>query len=78
MNPRSIIRKRRRKSPNGAGRVYFNQTTERWIGRYTAEDPETGLAVREAVYGRTEQEARARQGRRLTGSFEERASSLFV
>jgi integrase len=53
-------RKRRRKSPNGAGGVYFNQSTGRWMGRYTAEDPETGLAVRKAVYGRTEQEARAK------------------
>jgi hypothetical protein len=53
-------RKRRQKSPNGAGGVYFNQATERWMGRYTTEDPETGLAVRKAVYGRTEQEARAR------------------
>jgi integrase len=53
-------RKRRRKSPNGAGGVYFNQATARWMGRYTTEDPETGLAVRKAVYGRTEQEARAK------------------
>ncbi len=30
------------------------------MGRYTTEDPETGLAVRKAVYGRTEQEARAK------------------
>ncbi|PZR66744.1 MAG: hypothetical protein DLM66_12620 [Candidatus Dormiibacter spiritus] len=53
-------RKRRRKRPNGAGGVYFNQSTWRWMGRYTTEDPETGLAVRKAVYGRTEQEARAK------------------
>jgi hypothetical protein len=52
--------KRRRKSPNGAGGVYFNQVTERWMGRYTTEDPETGLSVRKAVYGRTEQEARGK------------------
>src|SRR3989442_6381067 len=58
--PERTPRKRRQKSPNGAGGVYFNQATERWMGRYTTEDPETGLAVRKAVYGRTEQEARAR------------------
>src|SRR5437660_101252 len=53
-------RKHRQKSPNGAGGVYFNQATERWMGRYTTEDPETGLPVRKAVYGRTEQEARGK------------------
>jgi hypothetical protein len=30
------------------------------MGRYTAEDPETGLPIRKAVYGRTEQEAQAK------------------
>jgi hypothetical protein len=30
------------------------------MGRYTTDDPETGLSVRKAVYGRTEQEARAK------------------
>lgn len=55
-----IPRRRRRKSPNGAGGVYFNQSTDRWMGRYTTEDPETGLRARKAVYGRTEQEARAK------------------
>jgi hypothetical protein len=58
--PQRTPRNRRRKSPNGAGGVYFNQVTERWMGRYTTEDPETGLPVRKAVYGRTEQEARAK------------------
>jgi integrase len=53
-------RRRRRKSPNGAGGVYFNRTTDRWIGQYTTEDPETGLSVRKSVYGRSEQEARAK------------------
>lgn len=57
--PRVPIR-RRRKSPNGAGGVYFNRSTDRWVGRYTTEDPETGLPVRKAVYGKTEQEARAK------------------
>ncbi len=59
-NPGRPPRKRGRKSPNGAGGVYFNQATERWMGRYTTEDPESGLPVRKAVYGRTEQEARAK------------------
>ena len=58
--PPSAARRRRRKSPNGAGGVYFNQSTGRWMGRYTTDDPETGLPVRKAVYGRTEQEARAK------------------
>jgi integrase len=53
-------RRRRRKSPNGAGGVYFNQSTGRWMGRYTTDDPETGLSVRKAVYGHSEQEARAK------------------
>ena len=30
------------------------------MGRYTTDDPETGLSVRKAVYGRTEQEAPAK------------------
>src|SRR5215471_572799 len=30
----------------------------RWMRRYTTDDPETGLSVRKAVYGHTEQEAR--------------------
>jgi len=58
--PPGTARRRRRKSPNGAGGVYFNQTTGRWMGRYTTDDPETGLSVRKAVYGRTEQAARAK------------------
>src|SRR5215472_6303004 len=58
--PLRSSRRRQRKSPNGAGGVYFNQTTGRWMGRYTTDDPETGLAVRKAVYGKTEQEARAK------------------
>src|SRR5215467_988180 len=57
--PRVTLR-RRRKSPNGAGGVYFNRTTDRWIGQYTAENPETGLPVRKSVYGKSEQEARAK------------------
>jgi hypothetical protein len=48
------------KSPNGAGGVYLNQSTGRWMGRYTTDDPETGLSVRKAVYGHTEQEARGK------------------
>ena len=59
-NPPHPPRRRRRKSPNGAGGVYFNQSTGRWMGRYTTDDPETGLTVRKAVYGRTEQEARSK------------------
>lgn len=55
-----VPRRRRRKSPNGAGGVYFNQSTGRWMGRYTTDDPETGLTVRKAVYGHSEQEARAK------------------
>src|SRR5262245_11365152 len=58
--PTQPPRRRRRKSPNGAGGVYFNGSTNRWMGRYSTEDPETGLVVRKAVYGRTEQEARAK------------------
>jgi hypothetical protein len=58
--PSRASRRRRRKSPNGAGGVYFNQSTRRWMGRYATDDPETGLSVRKAVYGRTEQEARAK------------------
>ena len=58
--PLRSSRRRRRKSANGAGGVYFNQTTERWMGRYATGDPETGLSVRKAVYGHTEQEARAK------------------
>jgi hypothetical protein len=50
-------RRRRRKSANGAGGVSFNQSAGRWMG--ALHDPETGLSVRKAVYGRTEQEARA-------------------
>ena len=58
--PLRSSRRRHRKSPNGAGGVSFNQTTGRWMGRYTTDDPETGLSVRKAVYGHTEQEARAK------------------
>jgi integrase len=58
--PLRSSRRRRRKSANGAGGVYFNQTTGRWMGRYTTDDPETGLSVRKAVYGHSEQEARAK------------------
>ncbi len=58
--PLRASRRRRRKSPNGAGGVYFNHSTGRWMGRYTTDDPETGLPVRKAVYGHTEQEARAK------------------
>jgi hypothetical protein len=47
------------------GGVYFNQATERWMGRYTTEGPESGLPVRKAVYGQTEQEARAKLIRAL-------------
>ena len=44
-------------------------------GRYTTDDPETGLPVRKAVYGRTEQEARAK----LIGALAARqAGSLLV
>src|SRR5215469_158000 len=58
--PPRAPRRRRRKSPNGAGGVYFNRSTDRWVGRYTTEDPETGLPVRKVLYGKTEQEARAK------------------
>jgi hypothetical protein len=58
--PLRASRQRRRKSPNGAGGVYFNQSTGRWMGHYTTDDPETGFSVRKAVYGHTEQEARAK------------------
>jgi hypothetical protein len=58
--PLGSSRRRRRMSPNGAGGVYFSQSTSRWMGRYTTDDPETGIRVRKAVYGRTEQEARAK------------------
>jgi integrase len=63
--PERTLQKRRRKSPNGTGGVYFNQVTERWMGRYTTEDPDSGLPVRKAVYGQTEQEARAKLIRAL-------------
>ena len=50
--PLGSSRRRRGKSPNGAGGVYYNQSTRRWMGRYTTEDPEQlpprpadGLAV---------------------------------
>lgn len=52
--------RRRKKSPNGAGSVYFNRATTRWVGQYTVEDPESGLPIRKSVYGQNEQEARAK------------------
>src|SRR5262249_590344 len=58
IKPLRSSRRRRRKSPNGAGGVHFNQSTGRWMGRHTTDDPETGLRVGTAVYGRSEQEAR--------------------
>ena len=50
---------KRVKTPNGAGSV-IRRSDGRWMARYTTSDPETGLPARKALYGRTEQEARAK------------------
>jgi integrase len=50
---------RRVKTPNGAGSVIL-RSDGRWMARYSTTDPETGMPARKALYGRTEQEARAK------------------
>jgi hypothetical protein len=50
---------KRIKTPNGAGSITL-RSDGRWMARYTTEDPSTGKPVRKALYGHTEQEARAR------------------
>jgi integrase len=50
---------RRVKTPNGAGSVIL-RSDGRWMARYSTTDPDTGLPARKALYGRTEQEARAK------------------
>jgi hypothetical protein len=50
---------KRVKMPNGAGSIY-QRRDGRWHARYTTPDPATGLQVRQWLYARTEQEARAR------------------
>lgn len=50
---------KRVKTPNGAGSVIL-RSDGRWMARYSTTDPETGLPARKALYGRTEQEARAK------------------
>ena len=50
---------RRVKTPNGAGSVTL-RSDGRWMARYTTTDPDTGTAARKALYGHSEQEARAK------------------
>lgn len=50
---------KRVKIPNGAGSV-IRRSDGRYMARYTTTDPDTGLSVRKALYGATEQEARAK------------------
>jgi integrase len=47
------------KAANGRGSV-IQRTDGRWVARFTATDPNTGLRKRMALYGSNEQEARAK------------------
>jgi hypothetical protein len=58
--PRADTSRSPDEEPQWCGGVYFKHSTGRWMGRYSTEDPETSLALRKAVYGRTEQEARVK------------------
>jgi integrase len=66
-------RTQRLKMPNGAGSITL-RSDGRYMARYTATDPETGQAIRKALYGRTEQEARAK----LIAALSERADGTLV
>jgi integrase len=57
--------------PNGAGSI-IQRTDGRWMARFTARDPGTGLPVRKALYAPTEQEARVKLMKALTDLHEGR------